>query len=192
MAVAVPDRAERSEGAADARARLLFELPSRRDLGVLPRLDLPARELPEPTEQPMGGPTLHPPSSGPVGEDDHRRAYVRAPAPPVFRRKDAGVRQLGPGAAVRRDGTDFATRADRHADRFPELHDGLGERPGRPVSEGGGERALQPGPDLGAPDVPSLERPSRRDPEPVRIERDRRDVEGDRSDRPGDVGPDPR
>ena len=112
---------------------------------------------------------------------------MRARGPPGLSRERSGVREGSAGAARPGDGACLAPRTDREADRLTELHDRLIERPGRAAVEQPGERVREAALYSGRANVARLAGPPCGDADPVRFERDRRCLEGDRGDRARDV-----
>lgn len=190
MAVAVTDDAERFEPHRPGPG-LLRKLPAGRALGPLAGAYLPARELPESSEQARRGPTLYEPAPAPVDEDDDRRPDVGASGG-AARRDRAGVVELPEGAAGERDGAGVAAGRARDADSFPELHERLVERAAGPAVERLRQGSFEPPAGPGSAEVPRLEEEPGGDPESVRLERDDRSIVGEGGDRPGDVRADAR
>jgi hypothetical protein len=185
VAVGVSNDADPNEPG-DPDAGLLAQLPYRRRLGRFPYFDLAARELPEPSEEPARRATLDEPAARCVRQHHDRRPNVGATPGRRAPGENGRVVELPAGPAGERDGARLAVGLGREADGLSELHDGLGEGARGPVPEG----PLQTDPHRLATHVPFLPGPPGGDPETVRLEGDRRRVEGEGGDRPRDVPPD--
>ena len=172
-------------------AGLLPQLPARRGVGALARRDLPAGELPKTGQEPGRGPSLDEPAA-PVAEDHERRPQMGTCRPFPAPRERPRVLELTERPASERDRAVRAVRADGRADGLAELHDRLGEIGGRSGGKDGGHGPLKIGPDRRGSEVALLPGPAGSDPEAVRLERDHRATERDRSHGPGDVRADSR
>jgi hypothetical protein len=190
MGVAVADDSEWNEGVG-REAGLLPELPARRRLERLPRLDPAPREFPEPSEEPVQRPSANQPPI-PGGEGDDRGDDVGALGTCRAHREGPRVGELGSGPAVRGDRTPRAQRPSREADRLAEFHERLVERTRGVRREFPFECRLKPGPDDRATDVAVFERPSGGDSESVRLEGDLRLAKREARDGGADVRPEPR
>lgn len=186
VAVAMADNPDRGEPA-DREARFLPELPTGRLLRTLSGFDLPPGEFPEPAEELLWRPALDKQAIRSVGHDDHGPPDVRPPGSTPAPGQPPGVVELAERAAAIGDRALRASRAPRGADGLPELHDRLVERAGRVRAERAAELLLEAPPDGHRTEFPLFPRPAGGDPEPVRLEGHRRDAEGHRGDRPGDV-----
>jgi hypothetical protein len=190
VGVGVANDSQRNEGAC-REARLLAELPARRRLERLPRLDPAAREFPETSEEPVQRPSANqPPIPGREGHD--RGDDVGALGSCNAHREGPRVGELDSGPALRGDRTPRAQRPSREADRLAELHEGLVELARGVRREFPLECRLKPGPDDRTTDVAVFERPSGGDPESIRLEGDHRLAEREARDGGADVRPEPR
>ncbi len=165
---------------------LLGKFPGRRLDRSLPRFDLAAGELPQPTQQAAGGPTLHESSVVPPHHGDGR-PYVGTAGGRGADRDRTRVGELPPGPTGEADGAVGARGRDRPADGLAELHHRLIELPRRVAWQQVREDPFEPIPDHRGPKVPLLPDPAGRDPQPVRFQRDHGSLIDEARDRPSDV-----
>jgi hypothetical protein len=170
---------------------LLPELPAGRLFGGLPRCEMAPGKLPEPLEEARGRPALDEPPA-PALKDDHRREMVRLGRTRWSRRDRSGVGEGLPGDAPAPDRALRALGNPRPADRLPELHHRLVERPGSVEGHRLGEDAGQVASDPKAPDVPVLSHPAGCHAEAVGLQGRDRLVERQARDRRPDVRSHPR
>jgi len=168
----------------------LSELALRRVLRRLPTLDLSPRELPEPSEEPLGSSTLNEPAPSRVLEGHDRRSHVGSPGGGRTSRDRARIFELRRGPTGETDRASFASGGDRNADGLSELHQRLVEDAGGSGTERGEERAFEPSTDTLGSHVAALPEPSGAHPHSVGLESHRSNPKGQGSDRPSDVRPD--
>jgi hypothetical protein len=171
-------------------AGLLLQLPAGRRHWALSGLEVAAGEFPEPLEETGVLALLHEPPSIEF-EHHHRRLMMGAGGPGPPSRDRPGVREGGEGPAPVAHGALGAPGGAREADRLPELHHGLVERPRPIIRECRRERRLELPTHRSTSHVPGLRGPSRRDPQSVGVHRQDRGPEGEARHRPGDVRSDP-
>jgi hypothetical protein len=186
VAVAVAHRPEVDERVGTYPG-LLEKLPPRGGFRPLVPSYLSSRELPESRKETGRWPSLDEIPFA-VDERHDRGPDVRTSGPTRPPRQRSGVCELATCATTERHRAVEAVRSGRPTDRLPELHHRLVEPPGFARGEDRGEARHETRPDAGVAKIALLARPSGRDPKAVRFERDRRRSEGDRRDRPGDVG----
>ena len=176
MAVGVPHHPERFE-TADRHPGLFAQLSPGRFLPALAGLDLPARELPQPSQEAPGRPPLEEPATFGIGQDDHDPPDPGSPAPRRSAWKGGGIVQFPMGPAAKGHGAPAAVRALRLADGLTELHDRLVERAAGRGSPRVVQHLLEAFAYCAGANVPGFSGPACGDPEAVRLERDHGCVE---------------
>jgi len=148
---------------------LFLELASGCVDGSFARVDLPARELPQPSEQTSGGSSLDEPSPAALHDCDGR-SHMGTSAAGSADRNGSRVGKFGPGTAAKTYRTFRTGGSDRAADRFAEFHHRLVERSRGVERKQIGEHSLQPIPDRPGPNVSRFPGPASCDPQAVRLE----------------------